>query len=117
MSQGELSSPRGQRAKQDFTHKAKRSPKAISSSGCFAAAGGVFDWRHTLDAAIGGLGIKIYTARGALATANPHTQKASGMLFERCAFIWRCGESFFPTGWCRSLPKLTYKNAYKTLII
>jgi hypothetical protein len=51
--------------------------KAISSSGCFAAAGGVVDWRHTLDAAIGGLGLgeKFTRARGALATENPHTTK------------------------------------------
>lgn len=93
--------------------------KAISSSGCFAAAGGVVDWRHMLDAAIGGLGLgeKFTRAHGALATENPHKRRLGCFLKGARIYIWRCGESFFPTGWCRSLPKLTYKNVYKTLLI
>lgn len=54
----------------------------IWGAGCFAAVGGAADWRHTLDAAIGGLlqtrkgEKKIHLkTRAALATQNPHIHK------------------------------------------
>lgn len=116
MSHGELSSPRGQRAKHFYaTLLFKRSPRAISADmGC-----GVFCGRrgcrrlapHTGCLQIGGLlqthqgSKKIYTSKHARRWRHKiraHTQKTSA-IFERC--VRASEKAFFPQA--SSLPKST----------